>query len=227
MSVDTAFSQGTCEGAEQSRKVVAYVRVSSEEQRRSGAGLAAQRDAITREAERRGWEIVEVVEDAGYSAKDLRRPGINKAMALLDSGRADALVVAKLDRLSRSMLDFAGLMAIAQKRSWGIVALDVSVDTTTPTGDLMANVVAAFAQFERLLIGQRTKDALAAKKRQGVRLGRPAALPVSTVRRIKRERAAGKSYAAIADGLNADKVPTAHGGKKWWPNVVRKVAAQR
>src|SRR5688572_8056920 len=119
MSTSTALSPSKCEGAEPTRRVVAYVRVSSEEQKNSGAGLAAQRDAIAREAARRGWDVVEVVEDAGFSAKDMRRPGIRRAMDLLESGRADTLVVARLDRLSRSMLDFAGLMAVAQKRSWG------------------------------------------------------------------------------------------------------------
>src|SRR4051794_11762003 len=91
-------------------QVLAYVRVSSEEQADSGAGLEAQRAAIRSECGRRGWEVVEVIEDAGYSAKDLRRPGVRAALEELERGRADALVVAKLDRLSRSMLDFTSVM---------------------------------------------------------------------------------------------------------------------
>jgi DNA invertase Pin-like site-specific DNA recombinase len=66
---------------------------------------------------RRGWELVETLEDAGYSAKDLKRPGVQEALRALEAGEAKALVVAKLDRLSRSMLDFAALMATARSRA--------------------------------------------------------------------------------------------------------------
>jgi DNA invertase Pin-like site-specific DNA recombinase len=207
-------------------QVLGYVRVSTDEQRRSAAGLEAQREAILRECKRRGWKLVEVVEDAGYSARDLRRPGVQAAIAELARGKADALVVAKLDRLSRSMLDFTVLMAKAQKQGWALVALDCAVDTTTPAGEAMANVLATFAQFERRLIGQRTREALAAKRVQGVKLGRPRAVPQRVVNRMRRERKAGRSLAAIADGLNADAVPTAQGGRQWWPATVRAVLAR-
>src|SRR5215210_459490 len=82
-------------------QVLGYVRVSTEEQADSRAGLEAQRDAIIRECRRRGWQLVDVLEDAGYSAKDLRRPGIRAALEALESGDARALVCAKLDRLSQ------------------------------------------------------------------------------------------------------------------------------
>ena len=187
------------------------------------AGIDAQRAAILIEAERQGWHLVEMVEDAGYSAKDLKRPGVIAALDALASKQADALVVAKLDRLSRSMLDFASIMATAQKQSWGVVALDVNVDTTTPAGEMMANVMATFAQFERRLIGQRTKDALAQRKAAGVRLGRPVELPESIAAEIADHREAGLSFASIARTLNENGVATAHGGAKWWPETVRKV----
>jgi DNA invertase Pin-like site-specific DNA recombinase len=203
-------------------RVLGYVRVSTDEQSGSGAGLKAQRQAIVAECVRRGWQLMEVIEDAGYSAKDLKRPSIQEARRVLREGDAKALVVAKLDRLSTSMLDVTKLMATAQKQGWALVALDC-VDTTTPAGEAMANVLATFAQFERRLISQRTKDALAVKRAQGVRLGRPVTLPAKVERRIRRERAKGKSLAAIADGLNADRVATAQGGKAWYPATVRAV----
>ena len=158
-------------------QVIGYVRVSTDEQSTSGAGLAAQRAAIEAECARRGWQLVTTFEDAGYSAKDLKRPGVQEALDTLQRGEAGALVVAKLDRLSRSMLDFTAIMATATKQSWALVALDCAVDTTTPAGEAMANVLATFAQFERRLIGQRTREALAAKRAAGVRLGRPLSLP--------------------------------------------------
>src|SRR5919197_6628041 len=164
-------------------RVLGYVRVSTEEQGDSGAGLEAQRRAIAAECERRGWQLLEVIEDAGFSAKDLKRPGIKEALRVLQEGDAKALVAAKLDRLSRSMIDFTALMGRATRENWALVALDCAVDTTTPAGEAMANVLATFAQFERRLIGQRTREALAQKKAQGVRLGRPPKLPRRVVSR--------------------------------------------
>src|SRR3954471_11634226 len=120
-------------------RVVGYVRVSTSEQGDSGAGLAAQRAAILTECKRRGWHLVEVIEDAGYSAKDMRRPGVQEALRVLAERDASALVVAKLDRLSRSMLDFTTMMSKAQRQGWALVALDLGVDTSTPSGEMMAN----------------------------------------------------------------------------------------
>jgi DNA invertase Pin-like site-specific DNA recombinase len=204
-------------------QVIGYVRVSTEEQSTSGAGLAAQRTAIEAECLHRGWHLVEVIEDAGYSAKDLKRPGVQVALETLQQGDAGALVVAKLDRLSRSMLDFTTVMATATKQGWALVALDCAVDTSTPAGEAMANVLATFAQFERRLIGQRTREALAAKRASGVRLGRPVSLPDAVNKRIAAERKAGHSLAAIAAMLNEEQVPTAQGGRQWWPSTVRAV----
>jgi DNA invertase Pin-like site-specific DNA recombinase len=107
--------------------------------------------------------LVDLIEDPGYSAKAVRRPGIQAALEALGSGDAKALVAATLDRLSRSMLDFTALMATAQKQGWALVAFDCAVDPTTPAGEAMSNVLATFAQFERRLISQRTLEALAVK----------------------------------------------------------------
>ena len=135
-------------------QVLGYVRVSTDEQTSSGAGLEAQRRAIIAECERRGWHLFKVIEDAGFSAKDMKRPGVQEALRVLEAGEATALVVAKLDRLSRSMIDFTALMGTAQKQTWALVAPDCAVDTSTPTGEAMANMLATFAQFERRLISR-------------------------------------------------------------------------
>jgi DNA invertase Pin-like site-specific DNA recombinase len=204
-------------------RAIGYVRVSTSEQGESGAGLAAQRSAIEAEADRRGFELVDVVEDVA-SGKDLKRPGVQDALGRLAAGEAAVLVVAKLDRLSRSLLDFAGVVARAEREGWALVALDLGVDTSTASGQLMANVLAAFAEFERKLIGQRTREGLAAKRAAGVRLGRPLSLDPAVRERIRADREAGVSFAAIARGLNADAVPTAHGGAQWHPSSVRAAA---
>jgi DNA invertase Pin-like site-specific DNA recombinase len=204
--------------------VIGYVRVSTEEQGLSGAGLQAQRAAIIAECERRGWELIEIAEDVG-SGKNLKRPGIRAALDALAAGDASALVVAKLDRLSRSMLDFAGLMATAQKQSWALVALDVQVDTTSPSGEAMAHMLATFSQFERRLISERTKQALAQKRADGVRLGAPPEIASSVATRIKDERAAGGTLREIAERLNRDGVPTARGGR-WYASTLQRVLAR-
>jgi len=205
------------------RTVVGYVRVSTDEQADSGAGLAAQRAAIAAEAERRGWTLLAVHEDAGASGKSLSgRLGLQAALGAVQSGEASSLVVAKLDRFSRSLLDFADLTERSRRQGWALVALDLGVDTTTPSGEMMANVLAVFAQFERRLIGQRTKEALAQKRAAGVRLGRPRALPASTDELIVTLRRNGLTLPAIAAQLTQSGVATGQGGK-WHPTTVRRI----
>ena len=131
------------------------------------------------------------------------------------------LVVAKLDRLSRSLLDFAALMAQAQRDGWSIVALDIGVDTSTVNGELVANIIMALAQWERRLIGQRTKDALAVVKRRGVKLGRPTTVTPEAVAIVNAMRGSGSSLREVAAALNRAKVPTAQGGVQWYASTVR------
>jgi len=205
-------------------RVVLYSRVSTAEQAESGAGLAAQEAALRTHAVHRGWETVAHLTDAGVSGKSLSgRPALSQALQLVTSGHADALAVAKLDRLSRSLLDFASLMARSQVEGWALVALDVDVDTTTPSGRLVANVMASVAEWERETIGARTRESLATKRAQGVVLGRPRTASPEAVDRARDLRAAGLSYAACAERLAAEGLPTAHGAATWYPSTVRKV----
>lgn len=197
--------------------------MSTEEQAVSGLGLADQRAAILNEAKRRGWSDLSFAADEGFSAKNLARPAISDALATLSRGGASVLVVSKLDRLSRSLLDFASLMERARREGWQLVVLDLALDTTTPSGQLMANVMASFAEYERQLIGQRTSAALQQKKLQGVRLGRPRTMDSAIADRIAHMRSMGRSTPAIAKTLNEERVPTARGGKQWYPSTVSAV----
>jgi DNA invertase Pin-like site-specific DNA recombinase len=187
----------------------------------SRAGLEAQRRAIAAACKRRRWRLLERVEDAGRSATEVNRPGVGEALRVLERGDEQALVAAKLDRLSQALLDLAALIASAQKHGWALVALDCALEPTTPAGEETANVLATFAPLERELISQRTREALALKRSQGVRLGRPPTISPYVIDRIKRERKAGNSLAAIANGLNADRIPTAQGGRRWYPATIR------
>lgn len=209
-------------------KVIGYVRVSTDEQASTGHGLAAQRKAITDECERRGWQLLEIVgEQRGASAKSLDRAGLQSVLARLDRHDADVLVVSKMDRLSRSLLQGAEVMERAKRRGWALVALDLGVDTTTPAGEMLANVVLSTAQYERRLIGERTKVALERARSNGVVLGRRSSLPPAVVARIVAERGDGRSLPAIAAGLVADGVPTGRGGATWYPSTVAAVLKSR
>jgi DNA invertase Pin-like site-specific DNA recombinase len=204
--------------------VIGYCRVSTEEQAVSGLGLAAQEKAIRIECERRGMPVVAIYTDAGISGKSLSRPALSEALDDLSEGRASVLMVAKLDRLTRSVHDASGLMLKSERGGWGLVALDAPVDTTTPQGAAMAQVLAVFAELERRLIGERTRAALAVKRSQGIRLGRPRSLPDPIVRRIVNSRKTGGTWSGIARELNDQGVPTAQGGQCWYPATVRYVA---
>ncbi len=205
-------------------RAVGYLRVSTSEQVESGAGLAAQRSSIEAETSRRGWQLVETFTDAGISGKSLiGREALTAALTTVESGHADVLIVAKLDRLSRSLLDFAALMARAQEQGWNLVALDLGIDLSTPAGEFLASVMASAAQWERRIISQRTRDALAAKQAAGVRLGRPRRLSQEVVDRIVAARDGGKGLTAIARALSEEGVPTAQGGARWYPSTVRAI----
>lgn len=152
--------------------MIAYLRVSTEMQGESGMGLAAQREAIEEGARRKGLNI-ELWQQDVASAGNLERPALTESLTLLEAGAYSGLIVAKLDRLSRSLLDFATLADKAAAEGWQLVVLDPELDMTTPSGRAMAQMLAVFAEFEREMISQRIKDALAAVKAHDAEHGIP------------------------------------------------------
>ena len=204
---------------------VAYLRVSTDEQVHSGAGLDAQRAAIEAEAIRKGWTITAWHADEGISGSKAAedRPGLASALEAVQSQQAAVLIVAKLDRLSRSIRHATNLICDAEDQGWQLTACDGTVDMSTPASRFQTHIMAGVAELERAMISQRTRDALAVRKAQGVRLGRPATLGGEIVARIISEREAGRSLRAIGDGLTTDAVPTAQGGARWYAATVRAV----
>lgn len=204
---------------------LAYIRVSTEDQAEHGASLTAQRAALAAEAERRGWDV-QVVADEGLSGKSLNRPGLQSVLARLDRGEADVLLAVRLDRVSRSVADFAGLLDRCQRRGWGLVLLSPNIDTADPAGRFTANVLASAAQYERELISQRTREGMAQRKAEGVRFGRPNEIPDEVRERILRMRAEGVRVSHIARALTEEGVPTARGGAVWRSSTIDRVLAQ-
>ncbi len=204
---------------------VAYLRVSTDEQADSGAGLAAQRTAIQRAADDRGWTITDWHTDEGKSGtlNANERPGLAAALESVETGQAVALIAAKSDRLARSVHTLTGLMVQADRQGWSLTAADGTVDTSTPAGRFQTHIMAGVAELERDLISERTRAALAERKAAGVRLGRPSALPLDLVAEIVAAHQAGSSLAAIARDFTARGVPTARGGAKWYPSTVKAI----
>ena len=220
-----ANGRKTARGGVRTRPLaLAYVRVSTDEQATDGASLDAQRAALIAEVARRGWDA-ELVADEGASGKNLDRPGLTAALERLDRGDADALIAVRLDRISRSVADFAALMRRAQRRNWRLVLLSPDLDTQDPAGRFTAHVLAAAAEYERDLIGSRTREGMAQRRREGVHVGRRPTLPTDVVAQIVTARAEGASLRAIADTLNTARTPTAHGGASWHASTIRAVLA--
>lgn len=207
-----------------SEKLIGYTRVSKENLSGKGVSLDEQSEWLISEANRRKATLEIVSEGEGVSGKKFsNRPVLNETLRRLDKGEATGLVVKNLDRLSRSVADFLYLLERSRKGKWSLIIGDLDIDTSTPLGEAMATVSATFAQLERAKIAERTRDALAHKKAQGVRLGRPLALPENTAVMINHLRLEGLTLTAIAEEFNSRGVPTAHGGSRWYPSTIKKV----
>lgn len=203
--------------------LLGYIRVSTDKQAQSGAGLDSQRAWLEAEANRRGMALEIIQEAEAMSGKTYaKRVALLEAMARLDKGEAQALAVAKLDRLSRSVVDFLNILERSRKGKWSLIIGDLSLDTSTPIGEAMATITATFAQLERKRIGERTKDALAIKRASGVVLGRPRLLDATTRLQIIDGFNKGTSLNAIARTLNEKKIPTATGGR-WHASTIKAI----
>jgi DNA invertase Pin-like site-specific DNA recombinase len=205
-------------------RVIGYVRVSTQEQAASGHGLTGQEDVINAASTRNNWHLVTMIRDEGYSAKDLDRPGIREALALVHD--ADAIAVSKLDRLTRSVIGLGELLEWGKRNGLAIIALDLGLDTSTDTGRLVAHIMASVGQWERERIADRTRSAAAVRRAQGLRMGRPGVRDVmpEVAARIGDLRALGKTWQQIADQLNGDGVPTVRGGQLWRVSAVQSAA---
>lgn len=153
--------------------------------------------------------------DEGLSGK-IVNPALRRCLDELAAGRADALIVGKLDRLARSVSHAADILDAARWQGWNLVVCDLGLDLSTPQGRALAQTMAVFAELERELIAQRTREGPAAAKARGVKTGRPRLTPAAIVDRICTERDAGQSFDAIARALTdeASRLPADQRGNR-------------
>jgi len=117
---------------------------------------------------RNAWTCLdEHYDDGGYSGGDMERPALKRLLADIEAGKIDVVVVYKIDRLSRSLIDFARMMAVFEKHGVSCISISQQFDTTTPIGRLTLHMLLSFAQFERELIAERTRDKMSAARRRG------------------------------------------------------------
>lgn len=149
-------------------RTVAYLRVSTDKQAERGLSLEAQRAKAIAYAELYDLDLVDIIVDAGASAKTLTRPGLQRALEALRTGGADAILVVKLDRLTRSVHDLGVLLdEYFTDPRWALLSVSENIDTRSAAGRLVLNVLASVAQWEREAIGERTKAAMAMKRDRG------------------------------------------------------------
>src|ERR1700686_2119323 len=152
-------------------KAIGYVRVSTDRQAEQGVSLEAQEAKIRAMATVQSAELLDVIVDGGESAKSLNRPGLQRLMGLDNSGKVETVIVAKLDRLTRSVKDLCGLLELFEKRKVALVSVAESVDTGSAAGRLVITIMGAVSQWEREAIGEHTRDALRHKRNKGERVG--------------------------------------------------------
>jgi DNA invertase Pin-like site-specific DNA recombinase len=209
--------------AERAMRAVAYCRVSTAKQG-EGLSLESQRERIATFVESQGWEA-SYRHDAGTGSKV--GPELGRTLRELDLGMFDVLVVARLDRLSRSVGNFAVILDRAKTHGWKVVCLDPMVDMTTPYGEAMAGMAAVFAQLEHRLISLRQIESVAARRAAGTYApaGQAARrVPDQAIRRMVRLSQRGMPSKAIARQLKIEGHHPPNGGQ-WKPRLVRKYVA--
>jgi site-specific DNA recombinase len=217
-------------------QAIGYVRVSTDRQAEQGVSLEAQGAKIRAMATVQGADLLDVIVDGGESAKSLNRPGLQRLLDLINAGKVESVIVAKLDRLTRSVKDLCGLLELFEKRKVALVSVAESLDTGSAAGRLVITIMAAVSQWEREAIGERTRDALRHKRSKGERVGNiefgyrlaadgvhvePDPAEQAALATVRQVRSDGHSLRAVAAGLNESGYRTRRGTPWRLESVVR------
>lgn len=152
-------------------RAVGYLRVSTEEQVLNGVSLDAQEEKIKAYCVAKDLQLIRIIRDEGCSAKNLQRPGMQEIIAGCKKSEFDAIIIIKLDRLTRSVKDLAYLVEdVFEKNGVAFTSIQDNFDTSTANGRMLMNILGTLAQWERDIISERTKDALKYKIYKGLGL---------------------------------------------------------
>jgi len=203
-------------------RAVGYVRISKADRDKTEAeqrlSLRQQADSIRATCEERGWHLVAIHEDFAISGNDDTRPGFAAIADAMRDGSADRVVVRHVDRLYRKAWRLLRLVDPVEDggEGWDIYSIEQAFDTSTPEGWFAFAQFALFGDFERRVIGKRTKLALAQLRKEGKHTGRPSGIPAEVEDRILALHTEGLSASAIAELLEAEGLarPTAK-SKSW------------
>lgn len=221
-------------------KAIGYVRVSTDKQADRGFSLEAQAEKIRAMAVVHNAELLDIIVDGGESAKSLQRPGMERLLALVDGKKVQAVVVAKLDRLTRSVKDLCELLERFERRGVTLISVAESLDTSSAAGRLVLNIMTAVSQWEREAIGERTRDAMNHKRTNGERVGNirfgyrlgadgkhvePDPAEQEVLREIHGLRQSGHTMRGIAAALNRRALRTRR-GSAWRLESVARVLKQ-
>lgn len=219
-------------------KAIGYVRVSTEEQAREGISLPAQEAKIRAYAELNDLTLIDVIADAGRSGKNTDRDGLRRVLAMVEARDAEAVIVYKLDRMSRRVVDTLTIIERIEGAGAALHSIAERVDTKSAIGKFFLNITASFAQMERDAIAERTALALAHKQAQGEHVGRvPYGSALENKRLVPVEgeahvaalilalRRAGQSLQGIADELARRGIPTQRGGR-WQAQTVSNILSR-
>ena len=214
---------------------IGYVRVSTEDQAKEGVSLDNQKAKIEAYCQLKDLELREIIEDAGISAKNLKRPGVQKVLKVARRKEIDAVVVYKLDRIFRSTIDALETTKAFEK--WGVSfhSIQETLDTRSAMGKFFFTLTAALAEMERRLIGERTKAALSHKKSKNEKTGGdiPFGYDLTpqgflaknedeqrVIRNIKRLHGQGFSLRRICSELEREGHKTKRGNAVWHPETI-------
>ena len=203
-------------------KAVGYVRVSTEGQAENGVSLDMQRQKVEAYCHLHELDLIELITDDGYSAGSLDRPGMQRLLAMVDEGAVDAVVVYKLDRISRRTKHMLDLVDRFELANVAFHSIQESLDTKSAIGRFVLRTLASLAEMERDLISERTRDALQHAKASGKHMGRIGFQNTTVLQEMKTRHKQGWSYREIARDLNARQVPTDRGGR-WASATVRQM----
>ena len=217
-------------------KAIAYSRVSTEDQASFGVSISTQEERILQYAGLYDIEIMEVIKDAGFSAKNMKRPGIQLVLGMMEKKEIEAVIVAKLDRLTRNIRDLADLVDLANKKGIALISVGEHIDTGSAAGRMMVNMIGTISQWEREVIGERTAVALRFKRSAGQRYNKnplfgfqhdagrlvPCDGEMVIIDEIISMHRAGFSYGKTARELNARQIQARDGGR-WYAESVKRV----